>query len=92
MPGSTQLPLWQVLVTTLVVTFSEPVTPFGRGIDVYSPSGKRVSGSAQFRDGALVGSLGDFQPLEDRWRAAAISSPSRIVSRTSRCRSSLRVR
>jgi len=58
------------------ITFSEPVTPFGRGIDVYSPSGKRVSGSAQFRDGALVGSLGDFQPLEEgtyrvEWRVVA---------------------
>jgi copper transport protein len=58
------------------ITFSEPVTPFGRGIDVYAPSGKRVSGTAEFRDGALLGGLGDYQPLEQgtyrvEWRVVA---------------------
>jgi copper transport protein len=62
--------------TAIRISFSEPVTPFGRGIDVYSPSGRRVSGDAQFREGALVGSLGDFQPLEEgtyrvEWRVVA---------------------
>jgi copper transport protein len=38
------------------IGFSEPVTPFGRGIEVFAPNGKRVSGMAARRglDGATL--------------------------------------
>ena len=58
------------------ITFSEPVTSFGRGIDVYAPSGKRVSGTAAAQGDSLVAGLGEFQPLEEgtyrvEWRVVA---------------------
>ena len=46
--------------TIVRITFSEPVTPFGRGIDVYSPSGRRVSGTAVASGFALVDSLNEL--------------------------------
>jgi copper transport protein len=42
------------------IDFSEPVTPFGRGIDVYAPDGRRVSGSAIPQGATLVASLGGY--------------------------------
>lgn len=41
------------------VEFSEPVTPFGRGIDVYAPDGRRISSRAVIQGDSLVVSLGD---------------------------------
>jgi copper transport protein len=42
------------------IGFSEPITPFGRGIDVYAPDGRRVSGTATAHGATLVGPIGDF--------------------------------
>jgi copper transport protein len=58
------------------IEFSEPITPFGRGIDVYAPDGRRVSGTATARGVGLVGALADLQaPLEGtylvEWRIVA---------------------
>lgn len=58
------------------ITFSEPVTPFGRGIDVYAPGGRRVSSNALVQGSSLVAPLGEFQHLPDgsylvEWRVVA---------------------
>ena len=58
------------------IGFSEPVTPFGRGIDVYAPDGRRVSGGASVKGAILVGSLSDWQALPEgtylvEWRIVA---------------------
>ena len=58
------------------ITFNEPVTPFGRGVDVFAPSGRRVSGTATYRDGQLVVPIAEYQPLEQgtyrvEWRVVA---------------------
>ena len=61
------------------INFSEPVTPFGRGIDVFSPDGNRVSGTATRKglDGTtLVAPLIDYQRLPEgtylvEWRVVA---------------------
>jgi copper transport protein len=61
------------------IGFSEPVTPFGRGIDVYAPNGKLVSGAVGLRglDGTtLVAPIPDHQPLPEgtylvEWRVVA---------------------
>ena len=58
------------------VTFSEPVTPFGRGIDVYAPDGRRVSAKADSQGATLLGPLGDWQGLPTgtylvEWRVVA---------------------
>jgi copper transport protein len=42
------------------IEFSEPVTPFARGVDVYAPDGRRVSGTAIPQGAALVVGLGDY--------------------------------
>jgi copper transport protein len=42
------------------IEFSEPVTPFGRGIDIYAPDGRRLSGTAIPQGTALVVGLGDY--------------------------------
>ena len=60
----------------LRIDFSEPVTPFGRGIDVYAPDGRRVSGTAKAQGTALFGPLGDYQHLPEgtylvEWRVVA---------------------
>ncbi len=62
--------------TVVRITFSEPVTPFGRGIDVYSPSGRRVSGTAVASGSELVDGLGDLGSLPEgtylvEWRVVA---------------------
>jgi len=43
------------------IQFSEPVTSFGRGIDVYAPDGRRLSGAATAHGATLVGTVADFQ-------------------------------
>jgi len=61
------------------IGFSEPVTPFGRGIDVFSPDGSRVSGMATRKglDGTtLVAPIADYQRLPEgtylvEWRVVA---------------------
>jgi copper transport protein len=61
------------------IGFSEPVTPFGRGIDVFAPSGKRVSGTAARKglDGTtLVAPIAGSQSLPEgtylvEWRIVA---------------------
>jgi copper transport protein len=45
------------LPRSIRIQFSEPVTPFGRGIDVYRPDGRRISGSAAAAGDTLVGTL-----------------------------------
>jgi copper transport protein len=59
--------------TVVRITFSEPVTPFGRGIDVYSSSGRRVSGTAVASGFALVDSLNELGPgtYLVEWRVVA---------------------
>jgi copper transport protein len=42
------------------IEFSEPVTPFGRGLDVYAPDGRRVSGTATPQGAALVVALDGY--------------------------------
>jgi copper transport protein len=58
------------------IEFSEPITPFGRGIDVYAPDGRRVSGSAIAYGTALVGPIAEFQGYPEgtylvEWRIVA---------------------
>jgi copper transport protein len=58
------------------IDFSEPVTPFGRGIDVYAPDGRRISATARAQGSALFGPLGDYQHLPEgtylvEWRVVA---------------------
>jgi copper transport protein len=61
------------------IAFSEPVTPFGRGIDVFAPNGKLVSGMAARRglDGTtLVTPIAGYQSLPEgtylvEWRIVA---------------------
>jgi copper transport protein len=53
-PGSVVAHLPQVIR----IRFSEPVTPFGRGIDVYASDGRRISGAAAASGDTLVGTLG----------------------------------
>jgi copper transport protein len=61
------------------IGFSEPVTPFGRGINVYAPNGKLVSGKVgiQGLDGTtLVAPIPDYRALSEgtylvEWRVVA---------------------
>jgi copper transport protein len=61
------------------IGFSEPVTPFGRGIDVFAPNGRLVSGTAARRglDGTtLVAPIAGYQSLPEgsylvEWRIVA---------------------
>jgi copper transport protein len=58
------------------LTFSEPVTPFGRGIDVFAPDGRRVSGSSVARGSSLVSDLVSPRDLPEgtyrvEWRVVA---------------------
>jgi len=61
------------------IGFSEPVTPFGRGIDVYAPNGRLVSGAVGLKglDGTtLVAPIPKYQPLPEgtylvEWRVVA---------------------
>ncbi len=59
--------------TVVRITFSEPVTPFGRGIDVYSPSGRLVSGTAVASGSELVDGLNELGPgtYLVEWRVVA---------------------
>jgi copper transport protein len=69
--------------TQVALEFSEPVTPFGRGIDVYSPSGRQVARTARSSGRSLAAEL-DFQGSPEpgtylgEWRVIAQDShPSR---------------
>jgi copper transport protein len=58
------------------IQFSEPVTPFGRGIDVYAPDGRRVSGTATASGPTVVARLADLPGLPQggyrvEWRIVA---------------------
>ena len=58
------------------ITFSEPVTAFGRGIDVYAPGGRLVSGAAVAGGSDLVSALGEGGSLPEgtylvKWRVVA---------------------
>lgn len=59
--------------TVVRITFSEPVTPFGRGIDVYSPSGRLVSGTAVASGSELMEGLNEPGPgtYLVEWRVVA---------------------
>jgi copper transport protein len=48
------------LPAAIRIRFSEPVSPFGRGIDVYAPDGRRVSATATTSGAALLTRLGDL--------------------------------
>jgi copper transport protein len=75
-PGPGLLP---AVPTFVSIDFSEPVTPFGRGIDVFSPAGNRVSGTAALngsRGTTLVTPITDRQALPEgtylvEWRVVA---------------------
>ena len=62
--------------TRVALEFSEPVTPFGRGIDVYSPSGRQVARAARSSGRSLAAEL-DFQGSPEpgtylaQWRVIA---------------------
>lgn len=58
------------------ITFSEPITPFGRGIDVYAPDGRRISGNARASGATLVGTIAGYQAAPEgtylvEWRVVA---------------------
>ena len=58
------------------LSFSEPVTPFGRGIDVFAPDGRRISGTAVSQGASVIGPLGEWQALPAgtylvEWRVVA---------------------
>ncbi|MDQ6918269.1 MAG: copper resistance protein CopC/CopD [Candidatus Dormibacteraeota bacterium] len=58
------------------VEFSEPAAPVGRGIDVYAPDGRRVSGKATAQGATLFGTLGGYQAAPEgtylvTWRVVA---------------------
>ena len=61
------------------IGFSEPVTPFGRGIDVYAPNGRLVSGTVGVKGlggTTLVAPIPNYQPLPEgtylvEWRVVA---------------------
>jgi copper transport protein len=62
--------------TLVRITFSEPVTPFGVGIDIYAPDGRRVSGTTLSQGTSLLAPLGEFQHLPPgtylvEWRVVA---------------------
>lgn len=59
--------------TEVRLIFSEPVTPFGRGIEVISPSGRRVSGSARASGNALAAAIesGEQGTYRVEWRVVA---------------------
>ena len=59
--------------TTVTINFSEPVTAFGRGIDVVAPSGRLVSGPAAVRGDSMSASVasGEQGTYLVEWRVVA---------------------